>query len=534
MHLWVPASRGSRLSVLYGCKADNPVRGVGGGSRAGASPEMKPAARSKKGRGVFCNLPLLLLIGAIQFLVIYSPAIDRYMVMITKGKPGFPSLLLDGRRGFKLMEEEFIPEPRMACDFADPRSDVCEMEGAIRIRGSTSEVFVVVPPGGAANVTGLAAGMNASHWTIQPYTRKGEARVMRGITSLSVRVVAAGEAPPCTVRHEVPAVVYSNGGYCGNYYHDFNDNIIPLFITSRHLAGEVQLLVAQKQRWWFDKYREIVDGLTNYDAVDLDADAGGEVRCFRRATLGLRSHKDLSIDPRRAPRNLSMVDFKRFLMWRYALPREHAIRTEEEEEDEAPEMRKKKKPRMLIIARRSRRRFVNLPEIVALAEELGFEVTTSDVMSPAKKSGAGAAGTSAGNNKGDEGHARMADASKLVNSFDVMVAVHGSGLTNLVFLPMNAVVVQVVPLGRMEGLAMDEYGVPPRDMNMRYLQYNITAEESTLSEAYPRTHPVFLDPMPIHKQSWSLVKDIYLGQQDVRLNLRRFRPVLEKAMRLLR
>jgi hypothetical protein len=32
----------------------------------------------------------------------------------------------------------------------------------------------------------------------------------------------------CTVRHEIPAVVYSNGGNCGNYYHDFNDNIIPL------------------------------------------------------------------------------------------------------------------------------------------------------------------------------------------------------------------------------------------------------------------------------------------------------------------
>jgi hypothetical protein len=44
------------------------------------------AARSKKqGWGAFCNLPLLLLIGAIQFLVIYSPAIDRYMVMITNG-----------------------------------------------------------------------------------------------------------------------------------------------------------------------------------------------------------------------------------------------------------------------------------------------------------------------------------------------------------------------------------------------------------------------------------------------------------------
>ncbi|KAG2614109.1 beta-1,2-xylosyltransferase XYXT1-like isoform X2 [Panicum virgatum] len=474
---------------------------------------MKPAARSKKGRGAFCNLPLLLLIGAIQFLVIYSPAIDRYMVMITKGKPGFPSLLLDGRRGFKLVVEEFVPEPRVACDFADPRSDVCELEGAIRIRGSTSEVFVVAP-GGAG------AGMNATQWTIQPYTRKGEARVMRGIAELTVRVVGAGEAPACTVRHDVPAVVYSNGGYCGNYYHDFNDNIIPLFITSRHLGGEVQLLVAQKQRWWFDKYREIVDGLTNYEAVDLGGD-GGEVRCFRRATLGLRSHKELSIDPRRAPRNLSMVDFKRFLMWRYALPREHAIRTEEDEGAA--------RPRLLIIARRSRRRFVNLPEIVALAEEVGFEVTTSDVMSPPKQNKKGALAAA-----GDEGHARMADASALVNSFDAMVAVHGSGLTNLVFLPMNAVVVQVVPLGRMEGLAMDEYGVPPRDMNMRYLQYNITAEESTLSEAFPRTHPVLLDPMPIHKQSWSLVKDIYLGQQDVRLDLRRFRPVLEKAIRLLR
>jgi hypothetical protein len=445
------------------------------------------------------------------------------------GKPGFPSLLLDGRRGFKLVEEETVPEPRVRCDFADPRSDVCELEGAIRVRGSTSEVFVLAPAradgggGLAANVTGLAPGTTS--WTVQPYTRKGEARVMRGIATLTVRVVPAGAAPPCTVRHDVPAVVYSNGGYCGNYYHDFNDNIIPLFVTARHLGGEVQLLVAQKQAWWFGKYREIVDGLTNYEAVDLGADAEGEVRCFRAATLGLRSHKDLSIDPRRAPRNLSMVDFKRFLMWRYALPREHAIRTDEEEAGPGPG-RARTRPRLLVVARRSRRRFVNLPEIVALAEEVGFDVTASDLMSgTASKSKSGA---------GDEGHSRMADASKLVNSFDAMVAVHGSGLTNLVFLPMNAVVVQVVPLGRMEGLAMDEYGVPPRDMNMRYLQYNITAEESTLSEVYPRAHPVLMDPMPIHEQSWTLVKDVYLGKQDVRLDVRRFRPVLLKAIQLLR
>ena len=49
-------------------------------------PAPLPRSGSKKGRAAaFCNLPLLLLIGAIQFLVIYSPAIDRYMVMVTKG-----------------------------------------------------------------------------------------------------------------------------------------------------------------------------------------------------------------------------------------------------------------------------------------------------------------------------------------------------------------------------------------------------------------------------------------------------------------
>jgi hypothetical protein len=157
------------------------------------------------------------------------------------------------------VEDQSILEPLVRGDFADPRSDVCELEGAIRIRGSTSEVFVVTPSRGAN-------GTDVDGWRIQPYTRKGEPRVMDGITSLAVRVVAADEAPACTARHDVPAVVYSNGGYCGNYYHDFNDNIIPLFITARHLGGEVQLLVAQKQAWWFRKYREIVDGLTRAEA----------------------------------------------------------------------------------------------------------------------------------------------------------------------------------------------------------------------------------------------------------------------------
>jgi hypothetical protein len=75
----------------------------------------------------------------------------------------------------------------------------------------------------------------------------------------------------------------------------------------------------------------------------------------RAVTLGLCSHKDLSVDPWRAPHNVSMVDLKCFLMWQYALLREHAIHTEEW------------RPRMLVVMHRSRRWFVNLDEIVAPA-----------------------------------------------------------------------------------------------------------------------------------------------------------------------
>ncbi|RLM91511.1 uncharacterized protein C2845_PM08G02810 [Panicum miliaceum] len=97
------------------------------------------------------------------------------------------------------------------------------------------------------------------------------------------------------------------------------------------------------------------------------------------------------------------------------------------------------------------------------------------------------------------------------------VAAHGSGLTNLVFLAKNTVVVQVVPLGRMEGLAMDEYG------GGKHVVGGAPADATGVP-----------GPMPIHKQSWSLGKDIFLRQQDVRLDLRRFRPVLEKDIRMLR
>jgi capsular polysaccharide biosynthesis protein len=114
----------------------------------------------------------------------------------------------------------------------------------------------------------------------------------------------------------------------------------------------------------------------------------------------------------------------------------------------------------------------------------------------------------------------------------VLLAVHGAGLTNQVFLPAQAVVIQIVPWGRMDWMATNFYGEPARGMNLRYLEYYISEEESSLIHMYPRDHMVFRDPLAIHSQGWNALSEVIM-KQDVKLNLRRFRPTLLQALDLL-
>ncbi|KAF3341809.1 hypothetical protein FCM35_KLT00447 [Carex littledalei] len=112
------------------------------------------------------------------------------------------------------------------------------------------------------------------------------------------------------------------------------------------------------------------------------------------------------------------------------------------------------------------------------------------------------------------------------------MGVHGAGLTHFMFLPDNAVHIQVAPLGKPS--SREYYGLPAIDRNLRYIQYNISEEESTLSEKYPRDHPVFTDPDSIFRQGYAVSFRIYLVEQNIKLNIARFRPVLVRALELLR
>ncbi|WOK93372.1 hypothetical protein Cni_G02069 [Canna indica] len=377
------------------------------------------------------------------------------------------------------------PQSAPVCDLSNFRTEFCEMKGDVRVHGKSSSVVFVSPH------------HQNNEWKIVPYVRKH----MGNIEKVTVRTTTSPEsAPRCTVNQTVPAIVFALGGFTGNYYHDFTDVLLPLFLTARQFDGEVQFLITNIQVWWLHKYQPIIKRLTRYEFVDLDR--SNEVYCHPHVMVDLRFHSDLTIDPSRAPNGYSMLDFTRFLRSAYSIERDHAVDLREHPE---------RKPRLLLVERNGTRRFTNVPEIIRMAEGLNFEVVRADA------------------SFGDvDGFVSV------VNSCDVIMGVHGAGLTNFVFLPMNAVLIQIVPCCELEGMATHTFGVPSTQARLHYLEYNIGVDESTLLELYPRHDPVFTDPQSIHRQGWFKMGKIYLKKQNVKLDVNRFRPYLQKAMDFLR
>ncbi|KAJ4763917.1 hypothetical protein LUZ62_074292 [Rhynchospora pubera] len=383
--------------------------------------------------------------------------------------------------------------PILSCDLKDIRSEVCEINSNVRIHSSSSSIFFSYnqPMDLETNKT----------WRVQPYTRKFDDLVMKSVRPVTIRpFYAYTEAPKCDLNHNITAVVFSSSSYLGNFYHDFSDVLLPLFITARQFEGEVQFLIADMQLWWVEKYKKILNQLSNYEIIDSSKEK--QVHCYPSAIVGLYSHGELTVDPSRTPNSYSMLDFARLIRKAYFLDRDFAKNLA---------AGGKTKPRLLIIARNQTRKIVNVGEVVAMGDELGFEVVVSDPAS----------------------HTTVDGIARLVNSIDVMIGVHGAGLTNQIFLPTNAVLIQIVPFGNLEKFAEYDYGFAAKNMMLQYLQYSISEEESTLIDIYPRDHAVFRDPKSIHRQGWAKIDEIYLRQQSVKLNLPRFRPVLKRALELL-
>ncbi|WVZ72012.1 hypothetical protein U9M48_020537 [Paspalum notatum var. saurae] len=386
---------------------------------------------------------------------------------------------------------ESAPAKKPACDIQGPwASDVCDIDGDVRIHGSAGTILI--PP----SIESGGSNPNPQEWRIRPYSRKHQA----GIKEVTVRELASSaDAPACDVTSSVPALVFAMGGLTGNYWHDFSDVLIPLYLQAVRFGGEVQLVVENLQPWYVGKYRAILGALSRHDVVDMDRD--DRVRCFPGAVVGVRMHKEFSIDPEREPRGHSMPEFTRFLRAAYALPRAAPTAATDDV-----------RPRMMIISRRHPRKLMNLDAVVALAERVGFEVVIGDPPFSVD----------------------VGEFAREVNAVDALVGVHGAGLTNSVFLPTGAVFIQVNPYGKMEHIGEVDFGIPAVDMGLKYIAYSAGVEESTLVDTLGRDHPAVKDPESIHRSGWPKVAEYYLGRQDIKLDLDRFEPVLRKAMHLLR
>ncbi|WOK93364.1 protein O-linked-mannose beta-1,4-N-acetylglucosaminyltransferase 2 [Canna indica] len=382
---------------------------------------------------------------------------------------------------------------RPICVETSKRSNVCEAEGDLRIKGSSQTIF-------------LHPSLTSQEWKTKPYARKHDQFALSNVKEWTIKPFPDHEpAPTCTENYTVPVVVFSIAGFTGNLFHDFTDVLVPLFITSYQFGGEVQFVVAdgKDKSWWLSKFSSILSQLSKYEIIDADGDQDA-VRCFPRVIAGLSFHKELGVDPARTPGRYSVVDFKEMLRKAYGLERANA-------EPSGDEWDVRRKPRLLIISRKSSRAFLNERGMSDMAMSLGFDVRIAE----------------------PEITTDLGKFARLVNTADVMIGVHGAGLTNMVFLPSGAVFIQVVPMGNLQWLARDTFEEPSPEMKLKYLDYRIQADESTLSDQYPKDHPVFTDPQSIHKKGWNELSRVYLENQNVKPHLGRLRLTLLEALKFL-
>ncbi|CAN6274193.1 unnamed protein product [Urochloa humidicola] len=391
-----------------------------------------------------------------------------------------------------------LPPLKPICDLTDRRYDGCEMWGDARTASGAnkSSIYFIPPP------SQLATAASAT-WSIRSQSRKIIG--VREVTVRSLNLATLHEAPSCTIHRSVPAVVFALGGLTFNYWHAFSDVLVPLFTTARAFSGDVELVAtgAQSQAWFLRKYGRVLGALSRYEVVDLDADAE-VVRCYPHVIVGLRGHRDFDIDPARAPNGYDMLAFRVFVRAAYSLPPPPAAPLPCKSSGGAT------RPRLMIILRGATRRFVNADAIVGAMERAGFEVVR---MEP-------------------EAAADMDTVSRAVDACDVLVGAHGAGLTNMVFLRTGAVVVQVIPWGKMEPYGEGFFGAPAAHMGIRHVSYSIAAEESTLYEKYGKDHPVITDPDVFYRNGSNA--RLYWREQNIRLNTTRFAPTLELVKRMLR
>ncbi|GMH01772.1 hypothetical protein Nepgr_003611 [Nepenthes gracilis] len=382
------------------------------------------------------------------------------------------------------------PDPAgkpIVCDRSHRSYDWCHLKLRTILEPTSATFFTVGSP--------AAAVLPLSWEKIRPYPRKTDSKTMSNIREITL--TTAPLHTPCEVHHNTPALVFSTGGFTGNFFHDFNDGIIPLFVTINTLFPhdrDITIVVANYADWWHSKYAAILPQFSSRPIINLNNQT--VTHCFPSAVAGLISHGSMTINPTLIPNGKTFHDFRalleegyrRCLVW--------------------PPPRLKGRPRLVLVTRAGTvgRVLMNRDNIVRAAQEAGFDVV---VLEPSPLT-------------------YLCDIYRLINGSHAMVGVHGAALTHSLFLQPGSVLVQVVPLGN-DWLAGTYFKNLARGLNLVYMEYKIRAEESSLVEKYGADHVLVKDSLSIARRNWTALHDVYLKGQDVRVDVGRFRRCLRNA-----
>ncbi|XP_060186078.1 xylan glycosyltransferase MUCI21-like [Lycium barbarum] len=399
----------------------------------------------------------------------------------------------------------------ICCERSSIRSDICVMKGDVRT-DSASSTITLYRNNDHSNYISRNLDENNEvfqHEKIRPYTRKWEKHVMDTIDELDlvVKPEHSGVHQKCDVKHDVPAVFFSTGGYTGNLYHEFNDGLIPLYITSQNFNKKVVFVILEYHNWWIMKYENVLSRLTKYPIIDFTGDK--RTHCFPEAIVGLRIHDELTVNSSLMGNNKSIQDFRKLLDRAYWPRIKGLIRDEEREARMNMEKLVKqdlKRPKVVIIARNDSRAILNEDSLVKMIKDIGFSV---EVLRPQRTT-------------------ELARIYRVLNSSDVMIGVHGAAMTHFLFMRPGSVFIQIIPLGT-DWAAGTYYGEPAVKLGLKYIGYKILPKESSLYDEYDKNDPVLADPNSVNDRGWEFTKKIYLDRQNVRLNLGRFRKRLVRA-----
>ncbi|KAK6921960.1 Glycosyltransferase 61 [Dillenia turbinata] len=375
---------------------------------------------------------------------------------------------------------------KITCDRSRFEYDICSINGPNVFSPNISTLFDMEPADSTPSIPSIEK--------IRPQPRKWQLFPMFGVNEVTL-ISGGPKGPNCEVRHDVPALVFSTGGFSGNFWHDFADGLIPLFFTAKSFFHDQDfvMVIDQSHDYWINKYSDLLHGLSKQRIVRMDRET--RTHCFPWAIIGLMRHGQMTVNPNWLPNSMSLHHFHDFLAQTYGGPNQHTI-------SHHP------RPRLVFACRhRGGRVLLNHAEVKQMMEEVGFEVIEFEPTAETS----------------------LRESNAIVSSSHALVGVHGAGLTNLLFLRPGSSFLQIVLIGQ-DGPANHCYRIPSIEMGLEYMEYKISIYESSHIEKYGEDSVVVNYPEAFLKDGWNEeYANLYFKNQDVRLNLTTFRPYLEET-----